>query len=75
MRKFLYLITCFTFSSGKPDCIEISNKYGGNGIYYFEFEDRDSDRYSESEYGANPSTLVSEKTFNEYNIGYTYCVD
>ena len=62
MRKFLYLITCFTFSSGKPVCIEISNKYGGNWIYYFEFEDRD--RYSESEYGANPSTLVSEKTFN-----------
>jgi len=71
MRKLLYLITCFTFSFGKPNCIEISNKYGGNGMYYFEFEDRDS----ESEYGANPSTLVSEKTFNEYNIGDTYCLD
>ena len=72
MRKLIYLIVFFLKSCEKEtECIKISNKYGGNGLYYFEW-DRTNTGQSERRIGTGS---VSEEVFKQYEIGDIYCIN
>ena len=78
IKVYLLLITVLLFSCNKfDDCLEIRNKYVGNGQYYFELND--SSIFSGNGNGAaldeapNPTAQVSEEDYNQYMIGDKYC--
>ena len=53
------------------ECITIQDKYGGNGTFYFEW-DRTTQGNNERQIGTGS---VSEKIYNEYEIGDVYCIE
>lgn len=73
---FLSLFSCFLLlNCGKADCLDIYDKFTGNGQYYFELEGR---RITNSQGNAGrsyPTTIVSQEVYNRYSIGDTYCPD
>ena len=61
----------------QEDCLDIRNKYVGNGQYYFELND--SSIFSGNGIGIapdedpNPSAQVSQEDYDQYQIGDKYC--
>lgn len=63
------LIVFYSCANKEIECIDISNKYGDNGSYYFEWI---------RGFGENQKKavgIVDKDTFKQYEIGDTYCVD
>ena len=71
MKNLLYvtLIVFYSCANKEIEWIDISNKYGDNGSYYFEWI---------RGFGENQKKavgIVDKDTFKQYEIGDTYCVD
>jgi|TARA_B110000483_G_scaffold157487_1_gene186895 hypothetical protein len=71
LKNLLYitLIVFYSCANNEIECIDISNKYGDNGSYYFEWI---------RGFGENQKKavgIVDKDTFKQYEIGDTYCVD
>ena len=66
---FLIFIIFYSCDIKEIECIDITNKYGNNGSYYFEWI---------RGFGENQKKavgIVDKDTFKQYEIGDTYCVD
>tara|TARA_A100001011_G_scaffold366904_1_gene419843 strand:- start:7009 stop:7242 length:234 start_codon:yes stop_codon:yes gene_type:complete len=64
------IIICTSCTPKQTECIEISNKYGDNGSYYFEW----INGFGNNEIIPNVG-MVSEGIFNQYKVGDIYCID
>ena len=72
--NFLLLIIisfCISGCEKETECIIIQDKYGGNGAFYFQW-DRTTPGDTNMQIGTGS---VSEKIFNQYNIGDIYCIE
>ena len=73
---FSLLVSLLLFNCNKADnCLDIRNKYIGNGQYYFELNDSGVFSGNTSEEDPNPTAIVSPEVFNQYEIGDTFCVE
>lgn len=72
---FTLLVSVLLLGCRKPDCFEIYRKYGGDGNYYFEWNDFRVGSGNQDSMAQNPTTLVSEQVYNQYDIGDTYCLE
>jgi len=78
IKVYLLLISALFFSCNKlDDCLEIRNKYTGNGQYYFELNDSSvfSGNGAATDEDPNPTAIVSEDDYKQYQIGDKYCRD
>jgi len=55
------------------DCLDIRNKYTGNGQYYFELDDSGIFSGNTSDEDPNPTAQVSEEQYNQYQVGDKFC--
>ena len=69
----LFIILCFSVlcCEKETECIIIQDKYGGNGAFYFQW-DRTTPGSTDMQIGTGS---VSEKIFNQYNLGDIYCIE
>tara|TARA_B110000444_G_scaffold218612_1_gene218258 strand:+ start:116 stop:367 length:252 start_codon:yes stop_codon:yes gene_type:complete len=65
---FLIFIIFYSCDIKEIECIDITNKYGNNGSYYFEW----IRGIGEDNIAVG---MVDKETFNQYVVGDTYCVD
>ena len=65
---FLIFIIFYSCDNKEIECIDITNKYGNNGSYYFEW----IRGIGEDNIAVG---MVDKETFNQYVVGDTYCVD
>ena len=76
MKPFFYLLGCLLlFNCGKADCLNIHDKYTGNGQYFFELEGRRVTDSQGNSIRSYPTTIVSQEVYNQYSIGDRYCQD
>lgn len=74
IKFYLLLISVLLFSCNKTDdCLNIRDKYTGNGQFYFELNDSGIFSGNTSDEDPNPTALVSEEDYNQYQIGDKYC--
>lgn len=74
IKFYLLLISVLLFSCNKTDdCLDIRDKYTGNGQFYFELNDSGIFSGNTSDEDPNPTALVSEEDYNQYQIGDKYC--
>lgn len=74
IKFYLLLISVLLFSCNKTDdCLNIRYKYTGNGQFYFELNDSGIFSGNTSDEDPNPTALVSEEDYNQYQIGDKYC--
>ncbi len=72
--SFLFsIVLVFSFLSceKETECITIQDKYGGNGAFYFQW-DRTTRGNTNMQIGTGS---VSEKIYNQYEIGDVYCIE
>ena len=55
------------------DCLDIRDKYTVNGQFYFELNDSGIFSGNTSDEDPNPTALVNEEDYNQYQIGDKYC--
>jgi hypothetical protein len=74
IKFYLLLISVLLFSCNRTDnCLDIRDKYTGNGQFYFELNDSGIFSGNTSDEDPNPTAIVSEEEFNQYQIGDKYC--
>ena len=74
IKFYLLLISVLLFSCNRTDnCLDICDKYTGNGQFYFELNDSGIFSGNTSDEDPNPTAIVSEEEFNQYQIGDKYC--
>ena len=74
IKFYLLLISVLLFSCNRTDnCLDILDKYTGNGQFYFELNDTRFSNGTPSDEDPNPTAIVSEEEFNQYQIGDKYC--
>ena len=74
IKFYLLLISVLLFSCNRTDnCLDILDKYTGNGQFYFELNDSGIFSGNTSDEDPNPTAIVSEEEFNQYQIGDKYC--
>ena len=74
IKFYLLLVSVLLFSYNRTDnCLDIRDKYTGNGQFYFELNDSGIFSGNTSDEDPNPTAIVSEEEFNQYQIGDKYC--
>ncbi|MGC6422867.1 MAG: hypothetical protein ACON47_00650 [Flavobacteriaceae bacterium] len=75
MTKFLLILICVSLLSCNQldDCLDIRDKYTGNGNYYFELSNNRFSNGTPSDNDPNPTAQVSEEEYNQYQIGDKFC--
>ena len=74
IKFYLLLISVLLFSCNRTDnCLDIRDKYTGNGQFYFELNDSGIFSGNTSDEDPNPTAIVSEEEFNQYQIVDKYC--
>tara|TARA_A100001015_G_scaffold120194_1_gene133226 strand:- start:100 stop:333 length:234 start_codon:yes stop_codon:yes gene_type:complete len=74
IKFYLLLVSVLLFSCNRTDnCLDIRDKYTGNGQFYFELNDSGIFSGNTSDEDPNPTAIVSEEEFNQYQIGDKYC--
>ena len=74
IKVYLLLICVLLFSCNRQeDCLDIRNKYTVNGKFYFELDDSGIFFGNTSDEDPNPTALVSEEDYNQYQIGDKFC--
>ena len=74
IKVYLILICVLLFSCNRQeDCLDIIYKYTGNGRFYFELNDSGIFSGNTSDEDPNPTALVSEEDYNQYQIGDKFC--
>ena len=76
MKSLFFILICLLlFSCGKAECLDIHDKYTGNGQYIFELEGRRVSDSQGNSIRSYPTTIVSQEVYNQYAIGDRYCQD
>ena len=74
IKFYLLLVSVLLFICNRTDnCLDIRDKYTGNGQFYFELNDSGIFSGNTSDEDPNPTAIVSEEEFNQYQIGDKYC--
>ena len=74
IKFYLLLVSVLLFSCNRTDnCLDIRDKYTGNGQFYFELNDSGIFSGNTSDDDPNPTAIVSEEEFNQYQIVDKYC--
>ena len=74
-RLLLLIVLIFISCSKEIECIEIMRKAEGGGNFYFYWQDELINQTNIDDNGDLPSGSVTEKVYNSFAVGETYCID
>ena len=76
MKSLFFILVCLLLlNCDKDDCLKIRNKYTGNGQYFFELNDSGvfNNSGNSTDEDPNPTAIVSQDTYNKYQVGDKFC--